>query len=89
MAHLISTRHKKENQNSNKSEICDMFGSCFFKLLLRTIFKNIKNTILVFFKNCYYYSNLVFSTFFMFYITKKWKPSVLRVVFLFYIKNSF
>ena len=41
-----------------------MFGSCFLKLLLRTIFENTENTILVFSKNCYCSLNLVFSTFF-------------------------
>ena len=38
----------------------DIFGSCFLKLLLRTVFENIENIILMFFENCFCYLNLLF-----------------------------
>ena len=53
-----------------------LFGSCFLKLFLRTVFKNIKNTILVLSENCFCYLNLVVSLFFIFFILEK-----LRCVF--------
>ena len=43
----------------------------FLKTVLRTIFENIENTILVFSKNCSCSLNLVFSMFSMFFRTKK------------------
>ena len=46
-----------------------LFGLCFFFFFLRTVFKNIGNTILVFFKNYYCFLNLVFFVFFMFFRT--------------------
>ena len=43
----------------------ELFGSCFLKLyLLRAFFKNIKNTKIVFSKNCSYYLNLLLFVFF-------------------------
>ena len=39
--------------------------------LLRIVFENAKNIILVLSKNCSYYLNLVFSMFSMFFRTKK------------------
>ena len=53
----------------NKSK--GLFGSPFLKLFLRTVVENTKNTIFVFFKNCFCYLNLVFSTFSVFFKTKK------------------
>ena len=47
----------------------ELFGSYFLKLyLLRAFFENIKNTIIIFSKNCSYYLNLLL---FMFFKTKK------------------
>ena len=46
------------------------FGFCFLKLLLRIVFENIEKIILVFFENCSCYLNLVFSVYFVFFITK-------------------
>ena len=40
-----------------------LFGSCFLKLFLRTVFENTVNTIFVFSENCSYALNLVFSLF--------------------------
>ena len=37
------------------------FGFCFLKLLLRTVFENIKNTIFVFSKNCSCFLDLMFA----------------------------
>ena len=53
-----------------------MFGSCFLKLLLIIVFDNTENNILVFSKSTPCYLNLVFSVFFVFFITTKWKPNV-------------
>ena len=56
---------------------------CFRKLLLRIVFENTENTILVFFENCSSYPNLVFS---MFFRTKKnWEPNVFSLISLFYL----
>ena len=47
----------------------ELFVPCFLKLyLLRAFFENIKNTKIVFSKNCSYYLNLLL---FMFFRTKK------------------
>ena len=59
-----------------------MFGFCFLKLFLRTIFENTNNTILVFFENTnniilvffkifYYFLNLMFYMFSVVFIIKK------------------
>ena len=48
-----------------------MFGSCFLKLFLRTVFENTENLILVFNENCSCYLNLVFYMFYMLFKTKK------------------
>ena len=50
------------------------FGFCFLKLLLRIVFENIEKIILVFFENCFCYLNLVFSVYFVFFITKLYDP---------------
>ena len=52
----------------------------FFKTVI-TIFENTKNIILVFSKNYYHSLNLVFSMFFVFFITKKKKESNVISVF--------
>ena len=44
-----------------------MFGSCFLKRFLRTVFENIEN------ENCSYYPNLVF---YVFFIKKKKKKKL-------------
>ena len=70
-----------------------MFSSCFCKLLLRTVFENIENIILVFSKNCSYCLNLVFFVFVFFSTKENWEPNVFSVFFLFSLfsrtKNSF
>ena len=48
-----------------------MFGSWVLKLPSRTVFENTKNTILVFFENCYCYLNFMFYVFSMFFKKKK------------------
>ena len=49
-------------------ETLGIFGSYFLKLLLRTIFENVKNIfmMLVVFENCSCFLNLVFSMFVFF-----------------------
>ena len=37
-----------------------LFGSYFYKLFLKTVFKNIKNTILMLSENCFCSLNLLF-----------------------------
>ena len=51
------------------------------------VFENTENTILVFSENCYCYLNLVFSVFFVFFITKKKK--VTKRVFLIFLFSLF
>ena len=64
-----------------------MFGYYFLKLFLRIILKNIENIILMFFKNCFGYPNLVF---FMFFKTKPNMLSLFSLLFLFLRReNSF
>ena len=48
-----------------------MFGSCFLKLFLKTIFEKIENTILMLSKNNYCYLNLVFFVLSVFFNKKK------------------
>ena len=48
-----------------------MFLPSFKKLILRIVFKNTDNTILVLFENCSYFLNLVFYVFSMFFRKKK------------------
>ena len=48
-----------------------MFGSCFLKLFLRTLFENTENTILVLSKNLSCYLNIMFSVFFYVFQNKK------------------
>ena len=48
-----------------------MFGSCFLKLFLRTVFENIKNTKILLFENFSYSLNLVFLCFLCFLEKKK------------------
>ena len=65
-------------------------------LLLRTVFENIKNTILMFFKNCFCYLNLLFSIFFVFFRKKNKKKKlgtkgflIFIVLLVFYNKKQF
>ena len=51
-----------------------MFGSCFCKLFLRTIFENTEKTILAFSKSCFCYLNSVFSVFFVFSMNQTCSP---------------
>ena len=61
-----------------------MFGSCFCKLFLRTVFENIENTILVFSENCHCSLNLLFSVFSVSFRKKKLGTKhVLLVLFVF------
>ena len=62
-----------------------MFGSCFCKLFLRTIFENTEKTILVFSKSCFCSLNSVFFVFFVFSRKKKkiYEPNVFSMFFLF------
>ena len=48
-----------------------MFDSCFLKLFLKIVFKNIENIIFVFSKNYYCYLNLVFDVLSIFFENKK------------------
>ena len=58
-----------------------MFLPSFKKLILRIVFKNTDNTILVLFENCSYFLNLVFYVFSMFF-RKKRESKVVICVFL-------
>ena len=75
-----------------------MLGSSYFlKLILRTIFKNIKNIIFVFFENCFGYLNLIYIYIyiycvFCFFQNKKkiMNQNMFFLLFLFFkIKNCF
>ena len=54
----------------NAKNIQCLLRLCFVKLLMRIVFKNIENIILILFENCSYSLNLVF---YVFFITKKKK----------------
>ena len=60
-----------------------MFGSCFLKLFLKIVFKNIENTILVFYENRYYFFNLVF--FCIIYVFQHKKKGTYCVILIFLI----
>ena len=60
------------------------FGSCFLKLFLKIVFKNIKNIILILSKNCSYYPDLIFFIFFIFFRNKKKTLHALHVFLVFH-----
>ena len=61
-----------------------MFVSYFLKLFLITLFENTDNTILVLSKNLSCYLNIMFSVFFMSFITKRnWEPNIFFMFSLF------
>ena len=64
--------------------VMGLFGSCFFKLFLRTVFESIENIILMLSENCYCFLNLMFYVFSVFFITKKkkWEPNIFSLVSL-------
>ena len=72
-------------------KICRLFSihpsiskaSCFFKLFLKIVFKNIKNIVLVFFKYFFCYLNLIFYMFF--FITKRNCERVILIFLVFFI----
>ena len=59
----------KKNRILMEQTSKDMFGSCVLKLLLKIVFENIKNIILVFFKKLF--SFFVFSALCVFRVFKK------------------
>ena len=74
-------KRKKKILKSDKNK--GLFGSYFFKLCLRIVFENTKNTILMFSENCSYYLNLISSVFIVFFITKKKKKGKQTCFFCF------
>ena len=64
-----------------------MFGSCFLKLFLRIFFENTENVLFVFFENCSYYFDLVFSVFFI--IVKNMEPNLFSLFSFVLLENSF
>ena len=85
---------KKGEKSMGKTLSCiilDLFGFCFQKLLLRTVFENTENTILVFSNNCYLI--LVFFVFTVFSEEKNWESDMFFLFSLFFLffrtENSF
>ena len=64
-----------------------MFGSCFLKLFLRIFFENAENVLFVFFENCSYYFDLVFSVFFI--VVKNMEPNLFSLFSFVLLENSF
>ena len=52
------------NRERNMQQAKGLFGSCFLKLFLRTVFENTENTIFMFSENFSYYLDLLFFVFF-------------------------
>ena len=72
-----------ENKDNEKTS---MFGSYFFKLFLKTVFKNIVNLVLILSENRSYSLNLMFFIFFIFFRTKKLITKyILRVFLIFFV----
>ena len=74
----------------NAKNIQCLLRLCFVKLLMRIVFKNIENIILILFENCSYSLNLVFYVFFITKKKKNWEPKVFSLFSLFFeTKNNF
>ena len=63
--------------------ILDLFGFCFQKLLLRTVFENTENTILVFSNNCY-----IILVFFVFTVFSEEKKTGNQTCFSYFLCSS-
>ena len=71
---FLKSYYRKDFHKSNEGNcIHSSHGFYFYKLLLKIVYKNIKNIILILFKNCYYYLDLVFFYVFLVFYIKKTK----------------